>query len=448
MEIKIPAPAEEILTKLNDNGYEAYVVGGCVRDMILGREPGDWDITTSALPEQVKQVFRRTVDTGIQHGTVTVMMGDEGYEVTTYRIDGEYADGRHPDSVTFTPSLTEDLKRRDFTINAMAYNGNTGLVDEFGGMDDLDRGIIRCVGEPMDRFSEDALRILRAIRFSAQLGFTIEGCTYEAIRAIAPNMVHVSKERIQVELTKLLLSPNPGHINMVYETGISPYVSETFHKVYCREEDGGLDEGKQVERDDGPRPECADRQRPEGENGRQVEREDGKPFFVIPAIPAQVPPVRHMRWAAFLRKCPPDEAVRILKDLKLDNDTINRVRTLVSWQDYRLGPDKYSIRTAMSRMEPDLFDDLLDFRMCLAQIESEGNKTCQEHLAHTAMLVDEIRRDGDCISLKTLAVGGNDIIKAGVKPGKEVGLALARLLEMVLEEPGRNTKEYLLQHLV
>ena len=227
-----------------------------------------------------------------------------------------------------------------------------------------------------------------------------------------------------MELTKLLLSPNPGHINMVYETGISPYVSETFHKVYCREDDGGLDEGEQVERD------------------------DGKMFFAIPAIPAQVPPVRHMRWAAFLRKCPPDEAVRILKDLKLDNDTINRVRTLVLWQDYRLGPDKYSIRTAMSRMEPDLFDDLLDFRMCLAQIESEGNKTCQEHLAHTAMLVDEIRRDGDCISLKTLAVGGNDIIKAGVKPGKEVGLALARLLEMVLEEPGRNTKEYLLQHLV
>ena len=397
MEIKIPAPAEEILTKLNENGYEAYVVGGCVRDMILGREPGDWDITTSALPEQVKQVFRRTVDTGIQHGTVTVMMGDEGYEVTTYRIDGEYADGRHPDSVTFPPSLTEDLKRRDFTVNAMAYNGNTGLVDEFGGMEDLDRGIIRCVGEPMDRFSEDALRILRAIRFSAQLGFAIEGRTYEAIRAIAPNMVHVSKERIQAELTKLLLSPHPGHISMVYETGISPYVSETFHKV---------------------------------------------PLLGMPSVPAQVPPVRHMRWAAFLRKCMPDEAVKILKDLKLDNDTINRVRTLISWQDYGLGPDKYSIRIAMSRMEPDLFDDLLEFRMCLSEAGA------RQDLGHTALLVDEIRRAGDCISLKTLAVGGNDIIKAGIRPGREVGLTLARLLEMVLEDPARNTKEYLLQHLV
>lgn len=397
MEIKIPAPAEEILTKLNENGYEAYVVGGCVRDMILGREPGDWDITTSALPEQVKQVFRRTVDTGIQHGTVTVMMGDEGYEVTTYRIDGEYADGRHPDSVTFTPSLTEDLKRRDFTVNAMAYNGNTGLVDEFGGMEDLDRGIIRCVGEPMDRFSEDALRILRAIRFSAQLGFAIEGRTYEAIRAIAPNMVHVSKERIQAELTKLLLSPHPGHISMVYEIGISPCVSETFHKV---------------------------------------------PLLGMPSVPAQVPPVRHMRWAAFLRKCMPDEAVKILKDLKLDNDTINRVRTLISWQDYGLGPDKYSIRIAMSRMEPDLFDDLLEFRMCLSEAGA------RQDLGHTALLVDEIRRAGDCISLKTLAVGGNDIIKAGIRPGREVGLTLARLLEMVLEDPARNTKEYLLQHLV
>lgn len=397
MEIRVPAPVERIIGQLNEHGYEAYIVGGCVRDMLLNREPGDWDITTSALPEQVKQVFRRTVDTGIQHGTVTVMMGDEGYEVTTYRIDGEYADGRHPDSVTFTPSLTEDLKRRDFTVNAMAYNGNTGLVDEFGGMEDLDRGIIRCVGEPMDRFSEDALRILRAIRFSAQLGFAIEGRTYEAIRAIAPNMVHVSKERIQAELTKLLLSPHPGHISMVYETGISPYVSETFHKV---------------------------------------------PLLGMPSVPAQVPPVRHMRWAAFLRKCMPDEAVKILKDLKLDNDTINRVRTLISWQDYGLGPDKYSIRIAMSRMEPDLFDDLLEFRMCLSEAGA------RQDLGHTALLVDEIRRAGDCISLKTLAVGGNDIIKAGIRPGREVGLTLARLLEMVLEDPARNTKEYLLQHLV
>ena len=165
MEIRIPVPAEEIINKLNEHGYEAYVVGGCVRDMLLGREPGDWDITTSALPGQVKEVFRRTVDTGIQHGTVTVMMGKEGYEVTTYRIDGEYSDGRHPNSVEFTPDLVEDLKRRDFTINAMAYNDQVGLVDKFGGLDDIEKKLVRCVGNPDKRFNEDALRILRALRF-------------------------------------------------------------------------------------------------------------------------------------------------------------------------------------------------------------------------------------------------------------------------------------------
>ena len=401
MEITVPAPAEEIIKKLNDNGYEAYVVGGCVRDVLLGREPEDWDITTSALPEQVKQVFGRTVDTGIQHGTVTVMVGKEGYEVTTYRIDGEYSDGRHPNSVEFTPDLTEDLKRRDFTINAMAYDGRAGFVDEFGGAEDLKKGIIRCVGEPMDRFTEDALRILRAIRFSAQLGFAIEERTFEAIKVIAPNMVHVSKERIQVELTKLLLSAHPEHMALVYETGISPYVSDGFHRAY-------------------------------GAGGE-------KPVS-IPDIPVSVPAVKHMRWAAFLRKCAPDQAAAILKDLKLDNDTISKVRTLTAWLGQVIGRDKAGIRRVMSQMEPELLDDLLLLKRCLA-----GEVDVPEHLDEVGRLVDEIRRDGDCISLKTLAVTGHDIMAAGVKPGRKVGNTLACLLDMVLEEPGRNTKEYLLE---
>lgn len=431
MEIRIPAPAEEIIEKLNEHGYEAYVVGGCVRDMLLGREPGDWDITTSALPEQVKQVFRRTVDTGIQHGTVTVMIGNEGYEVTTYRIDGEYLDGRHPNSVEYTSSLTEDLKRRDFTINAMAYNRKVGFVDEFGGVEDLKKGVVRCVGDPMDRFTEDALRILRAIRFSAQLGFSIEGHTFDAIRVIAPNIKHVSKERIQTELTKLLLSAHPEHISLVYETGISPYVSKAFHEVFhearCRQ------------------------------------------------IPVSITPVKSMRWAALLRKCPEDQAVRILKDLKLDNDTIYRVRTLVAWQGRRIEPDPYPVRLAMSRMEPELFDDLLDFKTCLAKAamgrqegmdRTEGMEKWPEkgmgegmeermeerpetpdELERIRNLVHEIRQSGDCISLKNLAVSGHHIMAAGVKPGKEVGETLARLLDLVLEEPGRNTREYLLSRL-
>ena len=188
MKIPLPAKVSMILENLILHGYEAYIVGGCVRDSILGRVPQDWDITTSATPQEVKRLFSRTVDTGIEHGTVTVMLGKEGFEVTTYRVDGEYEDGRHPKEVTFTRSLTEDLKRRDFTINAMAYNDTDRLVDPFGGMKDLNGHLIRCVGDPMERFSEDALRILRAVRFSAQSAFPIEDKTAAAIRVLAPTL--------------------------------------------------------------------------------------------------------------------------------------------------------------------------------------------------------------------------------------------------------------------
>lgn len=221
MKIEIPQKAAQILQTLNEAGYEAYVVGGCVRDSILNREPGDWDITTSALPEQVKALFRRTVDTGIQHGTVTVMIEKEGFEVTTYRVDGEYHDGRHPEKVTFTRSLEEDLKRRDFTINAMAYHPEHGLVDLFGGMEDIDKKIIRCVGNPVERFTEDALRMLRAVRFSAQLGFEVEENTKAALSRMSGNLEHVSAERIQTELVKLLVSTHPDYLRTAWETGLT-----------------------------------------------------------------------------------------------------------------------------------------------------------------------------------------------------------------------------------
>lgn len=409
MEIRVPAPVERIIGQLNEHGYEAYIVGGCVRDMLLGREPEDWDITTSALPEQVKAIFRRTIDTGIQHGTVTVMEGKTGYEVTTFRIDGAYQDGRHPSSVAFTPNLTEDLKRRDFTINAMAYNRDTGFVDRFGGVEDLERGIIRCVGNAMDRFTEDALRILRAIRFSAQLGFEIEADTCSAIRAIGPNLGKVSKERIQVELTKLLCSAHPERIAMVYETGIGRYVSAAFWRAY-----GECEEG------------C------------------GVPASAIPAIPPSIPPQKHLRWAAFLREVSPEQAFSVLKDLKLDNDTISRVRTLVYWLGERLESEKPALRRVMSRIEPQLYDDLLSLK---GHLLPYGGRETGETLERILALTGEIRRDGDCLGLKNLAVTGRDLMEAGVKPGKAVGETLAALLEQVLEEPSRNTRDYLLQHL-
>lgn len=386
--MEIPRPAEEIVEKLNQAGYEAYVVGGCVRDALLNRKPEDWDITTSARPEEVKAIFGRTIDTGIRHGTVTIMRGRVGYEVTTYRIDGEYEDGRHPKSVEFTPNLVEDLKRRDFTVNAMAYSHAAGLVDIFGGMEDLKNRRIRCVGRPRDRFTEDALRILRAVRFSAQLGFEIEPDTKAAITELAPNLIHVSRERVQAELTKLLLSPHPDYIREVYSTGISPYITQGFGRIASEKI----------------------------------------------SVSSSLPPQKHMRWAAFLRLVEAREAVRILKDLKMDNDTITRTATLVEWWNKTIPPVKPDIRRVMNRMSPELFDDLLRLKQSVGE----------EDLKELIRLSEEIRRAGDCVSLKTMAITGRDLIEAGQKPGKELGVILNRLLEDVLEHPEHNKKEYLL----
>lgn len=382
--MQIPQNVEQIIGKLNQNGYEAYAVGGCVRDTLLGRVPEDWDITTSALPEQVKQLFRRTIDTGIQHGTVTVMYDKTGYEVTTYRIDGEYEDGRHPKQVAFTSNLLEDLRRRDFTINAMAYSHETGIVDAFGGVADLEQHRICCVGDAMERFSEDALRILRAIRFSAQLDFEIEEATWKAIFQIAPNIAKVSKERIQMELTKLLLSDHPQRIRKVYETGISEHISPAFARLPWRNAE----------------------------------------------LSAELPKKRYVRWAAFLRVTEPNEAVRVLRDLKLDNDTIAKVRTLVSWSGKEIPAEEEAVRRAMSQMEPEVWDSLIELNAYGEEIRT---------------LTEEIRVRGDCLSLKELAVKGQDLIVAGVKPGKELGEILNQMLDAVLKHPDWNRKERLLE---
>ena len=228
MKIELPEKVKTVIGELKAHGYDAYAVGGCIRDSILGRTPGDWDITTSAKPQQVKAIFPRTVDTGIQHGTVTVLMDKEGFEVTTYRIDGEYEDARHPKDVIFTSNLLEDLKRRDFTINAMAYNDETGLVDAFDGIADLKAKRIRCVGEPTERFTEDALRMMRAVRFAAQLGFTIEDATRQAICDMAENLSKISAERIQVELVKLVTSDHPEEMKTIYDTGIAAVILPEF----------------------------------------------------------------------------------------------------------------------------------------------------------------------------------------------------------------------------
>ncbi len=429
MKIEIPEAVRQIIGRLRDNGYEGYIVGGCVRDMLLGRQPEDWDITTSALPHEVKALFRRTIDTGIQHGTVTVMVDKEGYEVTTYRVDGTYSDGRHPDQVTFTPSLTEDLKRRDFTINAMAYDPQTGLVDEFGGQGDLRRGMIRCVGKAIDRFSEDALRMLRAIRFCAQLGFDIDEEAMAAIRVLAKNLEKVSRERVQVELTKLLLSPRPERIGLVYESGLAPFVGEEFACV------GG---GAARTREESAR------------TGKEFAR------VGIPALSHRIPGKKYLRWAAFLRNAGPEQAKMVLKGLKLDNDTIAKVQTLVSWYSLPLEGEKPGIRRTMSAMGPELYGDLLDLKEALGEANGvwPAEESGSQESGAGGISLEQIREksreilaDGDCLTLKELAVSGRDVMEAGNISGPSVGKYLSRLLELVLEEPGRNTREYLLQHL-
>ena len=399
IEMRVPADAEQIIEKLNEHGFEAYVVGGCVRDSLLGKEPEDWDITTSAKPGEVKAIFSRTIDTGIQHGTVTVMLNRQGYEVTTYRVDGEYEDGRHPKSVDFTTSLLEDLKRRDFTINAMAYNGREGLVDAFGGMEDLENRVIRCVGSAVNRFTEDALRILRAVRFSAQLDFRIEDETYEAISLIAPNLEKVSKERIATELTKLLLSGHPEKMKRVSDTGASRYISEPFFKAAV------------------------------------LSKGELRPLGCLPAV-------KYMRWAGFLRREQGETAADILRDLKMDCDTMDRVKILVSRWRTPIAAEKPAIRRVMNQIPGELFDSLLCFQKVFAGEVGEGYG---ETLKMVKALAEEIREAGDPVNLKELAVDGRDLMAAGMNPGPALGKTLNALMEQVLERPECNERAYLLR---
>ncbi len=422
MRIEMPYEAEWIIDNIRSHGYEAFIVGGCVRDAVLGRIPGDWDITTSAKPEQVKEIFGKTVDTGLKHGTVTIIKHGKGYEVTTYRIDGEYLDGRHPETVEFTPDLREDLKRRDFTINAMAYSHETGIVDEFEGMEDLKRRVIRCVGCAGDRFTEDALRILRAVRFAAQLDFVIEDETYKAIVKIAPNLTHVSKERIQVELTKLLLSDHPEKIWMVDETGIADYVTSGVPEVFERE----------LERENSHN--AGENETP-GTCGCLVDgasRDTLKECWTgLAALPAD----KSHRWAGFLRHMTPEQAVKILRGLKLDNDTIGNVKSMVMAFQAPLAVDKVQIRKLLSRVTEYQFLGAMQLK------KLDGDETVPELL----QLFEEIREAGDCVSLKQLAVNGGDLLQQGLEKGKQIGDGLMYLLNLVLEEPKLNKKDILLE---
>ncbi len=399
IKIDIPDNVSLIIKELEKKGFEAFAVGGCVRDAILKKKPNDWDITTSASPMDIKSVFLRTIDTGIEHGTVTVLIGKESYEVTTYRIDGDYIDGRHPESVLFTDNLKKDLERRDFTINAMAYNKKTGLVDEFDGINDLEKKVIRCVGNPYDRFNEDALRMLRAIRFSAVLGFEIENETNSAIKDLCDNLEKVSKERIQVEMDKLLISDNPGKIENLVNTGISKY---------CLKELDRLNDSRELER--------------------------------VTEFIENLPKNHYYRWAGVLIRFDDEEVKKSLRSLKWDNKTIDIVSRLVRSINYPEMKSRADVRKGIFEFGNDIFPLYTEFKSYYdAWMGIQGN------MDFVKKEYDDIISKKECVSLKELDITGRDLIDNFGISGSDIGDGLKSLLYMVLEDTDLNKKEKLIE---
>ena len=436
MKILLPEKVNMIINELQAHGYEAYAVGGCVRDSILGRVPDDWDITTSATPLETKALFQRTFDTGIEHGTITVLIDKEAFEVTTYRVDGEYEDSRHPKEVTFTRCLKEDLLRRDFTINAMAYNEEQGLVDIFGGIRDLENRTIRCVGNAEERFGEDALRILRAVRFAAQLGFEIEEETKKGIVKLAPTLANISAERIQVELVKMLVSPNPGLLRKAYELGITKVILPEFDAMM------------------GTTQENIHHKYTVGEHTlKAIENVRADKVLRLAMLFHDIakPSTKTMdedKVAHFFGHDIKgvEMAKAILKRLKFDNDTISKVTKLVQYHDYRILAKPKSVRRAMNKIGKELFPYYQEVRRAdtLAQSEYMQEEKLQ-NIQEVEECYQEILRKGECVCLKDLAITGSDLISAGMDPGKEIGRVLDALLARVIEEPELNTKEQLLE---
>ena len=398
--MRLPETVRDILNKLETAGFQAYAVGGCVRDSILGKEPDDWDLTTDARPEEVKALFPRTVDTGLQHGTVTVLLGGEGYEVTTYRIDGSYSDGRHPDSICFTPSLAEDLKRRDFTINARAVSERGDLVDLFGGQEDLARGCIRCVGDPYARFREDALRMLRAVRFAAQLNFEIEAETFKALTELSPNLARVSKERILAELTKLLLSNHPEKLELLYVAGLAPEMAAHFPGVH------------------------------------------------LDSRAARLPRCKALRFAAAGERITPEALGKLLTELKSDRATRDRAVLLLTAVHKPLPESETEVRRCLSDIGHDAFTELLLLKEAgYGSEESTGGvEQRTERIAKLRALRQEIAERGDCLEIRGLALGGAELLALGIPKGPALGACLRALLHAVLEEPARNETTYLSAH--
>ncbi|MDR0273038.1 MAG: CCA tRNA nucleotidyltransferase [Clostridiales bacterium] len=385
----IPQNVELIISVLESVGHEAFIVGGCVRDIVRGAAPKDWDITTSAVPSEVKALFSRTFDTGIKHGTITVLLQKERYEVTTYRIDGEYLDNRRPSSVTFANKIEEDLSRRDFTINAIAFNPSKGFVDPFGGCGHIERGVIKCVGDSEIRFSEDALRMLRAIRFAAELGFSVDSDTLGAIAKLKENLSNISAERIREELTKLLCGAYPDALELLESTGLMYFALR--ERDYC-----------------------------------------GDLRSVVSQL-ALCPQDEHMRLALFFSHM---DCEKILLNLKFDNKTQKVVSLFVKYLAVPISHDRYEIKKLLRVFSHNEFEKLLDLKIL-------GGEP-RELIAQISEEARDIFAKSECFTLRCLAVNGDDLADAGIPRGKIMGDALEKLLDAVMRDPSLNCKEKLL----
>lgn len=432
--INPPEDIQNILKILQGSGHEAYAVGGCIRDSILGRTPKDWDVTTNATPEEVKRLFPKTVDTGLKHGTVTVVLNGEAYEVTTFRIDGEYEDGRHPSHVEFTDRVGEDLRRRDFTINAMAWNKEKGIVDPFGGRADLVTGLIRSVGSPDDRFREDALRMLRAVRFAARLGFEIDDDTLKAMKEQGKLINKVSAERIRDELNGILTAGNPMKLSILRDTGILEYILPEVEACFRTAQNNphhaynvgehSLRAVAAVEDDL-----CLRWTMLLHDTGKAVTRTtDEKGIDHYYGHPAKSVTI----------------ADNVLKRLRFDRKSIERILRLIKFHDREILPQPKAVARAVNAVGDDIFIDLLKVKR--ADKRAQTPKDIEKGIRYVdaiEKLYLELKEGNGCFSLKNLAISGRDLLNMGFSEGREVGIALKLLLDRVLEEPSLNEKQYL-----
>jgi len=438
--MKLNGNAVKIINELNKAGFDGYVVGGCVRDSMLNKEPKDWDICTNALPEQMLKVFKsyKVIPTGLKHGTITVMLGEEGFEVTTYRIDGDYSDGRHPDEVIFTNKIEEDLSRRDFTINSTAYSEKDGLIDIFGGKSDLEQGIIRCVGSPCERFGEDSLRILRALRFASVLDFEIENETAEVIHTFKDKLKNVSAERISVEISKILTGKGVSRILREFKDVIFEIIPEL-------EKSDGFEQNNPYHKND-VWTHTIEVVR-ESENDRILKiaallHDVGKPYCYTEK---PVENIGHFYGHAEVSRGLAEE---ILNRLRFSNKEIEEIITLIKYHDIQLSVTTKFIKRMINKLGESTFRKLL--KLNRADVKGQqgviGPEERLNMLDEIEKMIDNLELDDLSFTLKSLAISGDDLIKKGYKPSKEIGETLNRLLEMVINEEIDNTKEELLKH--